>query len=169
MNGIKPIDISLLIKLVANQEREWKQVDLAYELGVSQSDIAKSLSRLRKLQLVHDYQPVKKHALELLQYSVKFLFPTQVGKITRGVPTAISAPAHKKLVTHNNSIKHKFVWPHHDGKIEGQLVEPIHSSVPHASLSDKKYYQLASAIDMIRIGKAREKNAAIDIIEKELY
>lgn len=168
MEGIKPIDISLLIKLVANQNRSWKQVNLAHDLGVSQSDVAKSLSRLRKLQLVVDYKPVKKNALELLKYSVKFLFPVEVGRITRGVPTSISAPVHGKVVVYGNSLKNKFVWPYYEGGVEGQMVEPIHSSIPRASLLDAKYYEIASAIDMLRVGKAREKNAAIQILEGEL-
>ena len=168
MEGIKPIDISLLIKLVANQSKEWKQVNLASELGVSQSDIAKSLARLRKLQLVIDYKPVKRQALELFVHSIKFLFPGHIGKITKGIPTSISAPAHKKVVSHSNSIKNKFVWPHFEGKFEGQTLKPIHSSIPTASITDKGFYELASAIDMLRIGKAREKNAAINLLEERL-
>src|SRR5690242_5926823 len=98
---LKPQDVALLVKLLGEPNQEWRQVDLAFNLGLSQGEIAKSLNRLNKANLVNDKVPNRAAALEYLIHAVKYSFPVELGPVSIGVPTAISAPVHEKMVMHN--------------------------------------------------------------------
>jgi hypothetical protein len=52
------------------------------------------------------------------------------------------------------------VWPDSDGKIKGRAIEPLHDGVPIAVKSDKELYALLSLIDVLRDGRAREREFA---------
>ena len=171
MDSVDPLksqDVALLMKLLCHPKREWRQIDLSQELGFSQSEIAKSLARLNTASLVIRKSPIRSAALEFLVHGVKFAFPAHPGPLTRGVPTAISAPMHQNVVVTNGGVEHTYVWPFAKGKARGQSIKPLYSSIPEAALKDKKFYEMVSALDMLRTGRARERNAAIKFFEREL-
>lgn len=45
--NLKPHDISVAIKILLVKEKNWRQVDISNELAISQSEIAKSIKRLK--------------------------------------------------------------------------------------------------------------------------
>jgi predicted transcriptional regulator len=49
---LKPQDVALLVKLLVKDEQDWKQMDIAQELGISQGEVAKALVRLKKAMLI---------------------------------------------------------------------------------------------------------------------
>ena len=52
--SLKPQDVALLVKLLSIKKEDWRQIDLAMDLILSQSEVAKALSRLSKAGLVLD-------------------------------------------------------------------------------------------------------------------
>jgi hypothetical protein len=155
---LKPQDIALLIKLLLKKDCEWRQVDLAMELGISQGEIAKSLKRLVKAHLVDDKRANQTASIEFLIHGFKYCFPVEHGPLAVGVPTAISAPVHKKMVVQNDD--EIFVWPHSKGNKRGQLIIPLYPQLAEAALKDQDFYDLMATLEIIRCGRARERKLA---------
>ncbi|MGK7393296.1 MAG: hypothetical protein ACNS62_01945 [Candidatus Cyclobacteriaceae bacterium M3_2C_046] len=102
--------------------------------------------------------------MEFLQYGLRYVFPVQPGPVVRGIPTAHSAPPLDKQI---NSSEH-YVWPYSKGNIRGQSILPLYPSIPQAALKDEKLYELLALVDTLRVGRAREKELAVDELKKRL-
>ena len=155
---LKPQDVALLVKLLAKREENWRQVDVAQEMGLSQGEVAKSLQRLVKSGLLNGKRPNRAASLELLIHAIKYVFPIQLGPLSVGVPTGISSPAHEKMVVQSG--EDVFVWPSSLGKKRGQVIKPLYPNLAEAALKDKEFYDLMSAVEILRLGRARERKLA---------
>ncbi|MFZ4404972.1 MAG: hypothetical protein ACOYOK_12785 [Pseudobdellovibrionaceae bacterium] len=164
--SLKPQDVALLAKLITYKGDQWRQVDLAQELGLSQGEIAKSISRLSKAGLINEKRVNRLAALEFILHAVKYAFPAEVGALTVGIPTGISAPAHEKMVVQSsNDI---YVWPSTQGSHRGQLIKPFYANLAEAALRDSDFYAFMAAIEILRIGRARERKLAQIYIEGKI-
>ena len=56
-NMLRPHDVLVLLKLCVSQGSQWRQMDLARTLGVSQSEVTKSLDRMLLSGLYADEAP----------------------------------------------------------------------------------------------------------------
>jgi hypothetical protein len=82
------------------------------------------------------------------------------------MPTVWSSPT---LAGHFQSSEiEKPVWPDPEGAERGNAVAPLHASVPKAAKRDPHLYELLAFLDAVRIGRARERNLANDLLKKEL-
>lgn len=164
---IKPQDVALLIKILARKSvDDWRQVDLAIELGLSQGEVAKALARLNKAGLVVEKRVNRSAALEFIIHAVKYVFPVELGSLAVGVPTATSAPAHKTSVVQSGD--DIFVWPSLKGKVRGQVIKPFYPKLAEAAIKDEEFYNMMSAIEILRIGRARERKAAEQFLERKI-
>jgi DNA-binding Lrp family transcriptional regulator len=163
---LKPQDVALLVKLLAKREYDWRQVDVAQEMGLSQGEVAKSLQRLVKSGLVHGKRPNRIASLELLIHAIKYVFPVQLGPLAVGVPTGVSSPAHEKMVVQGD--EDVFVWPSSLGKRRGQVIRPLYPKLAEAVLKDKEFYDLMAAVEILRVGRARERKLAEQFLEKRI-
>lgn len=165
-NGMRSLDIVVLLKIIAKANNNLLMKDLAYELGISQSEISESLNRSMLAGLIaQDKRSVMKRSLyEFLKYGIKYVFPQLPGAITRGIATAHSAPPLKSMIKSDDV----FVWPYAKGNERGQSIEPLHRSVPEAVQKDMKLYELLALVDAIRIGRKREKSLAIRELESRI-
>ncbi|MCS5711463.1 helix-turn-helix domain-containing protein [Candidatus Berkiella aquae] len=112
--------------------------------------------------------PIKSAAKEFLIYGLKYVFPAELGEYTRGVPTAIGAPfLSEKFVMGDDPIP---VWPSAEGEVKGVALEPIHPSVTKSlqAYPDDNFYKLLVLVDTIRVGRARERNMSIEMLEDVL-
>ncbi|MBU2950971.1 hypothetical protein KO493_09690 [Tamlana agarivorans] len=163
-NGMRPQDLVILLKIIAKGEEDWLMKDIAYELGISNSEISESLNRSVIARLISsDKKMVMKLALlEFLKYGLKYVYPQRPSGLVRGVVTAHSA---EPLV---NSIQSEevYVWPYAEGKDRGFSVEPLYSKVPEAALKDRLLHELLALVDAIRLGNVREQNIAIEELDK---
>lgn len=146
---------------------------LASELGLSKSEVNKSLTRclavnLAKINRVTKKPEVNKKAFfEFIQYGLRYVFPVKPAEITRGIPTTFSAPVlNKKLLSAGDL---KMVWPDSRGKEMGQAISPIYKSVPFAVRKDSELYSYLALLDAIRIGNVRESNLALKIFSEKLF
>lgn len=163
---LRPQDLAVLVKLLAWRKDSWRQVDLADELGLSQSEIAKSLQRLNKARLVDRKIPIQKSAIEFLVHGCKYAFPVQIGPLAMGVPTAISAPAHAHLVV--DAANEGFVWPSVKGGKRGQSIVPLYPGLGIAALRDDRFYAMMAAVEIIRVGRVRERRLAEAFLSHEV-
>jgi len=166
--GLRPQDIVILLKILAREGSPWRQLDLAYELGLSQSEVTHGLERCMKSGLIEPSKrtPLKSALAELLIHGVKYVFPAQPGPVCRGLPTAHSAkPLAGKIVAGESD---QYVWPYSEGETRGQSIQPLYPSVPQAAKKDPKLYELLALIDAIRVGRAREKKLATEELLKRL-
>ena len=165
---MRPQDIVILLKIASLGKSPWYMKDLAYSLGISQSEISESLNRSAYAGLINtDKRILMKNALmELLEFGLKYIFPQQPGPVVRGLPTAHSAPPLDAVIDSTEI----FVWPDPFGESRGQAIEPLHPGVPEASKKDEQLYQLLSLTDAIRVGKAREYQLAVsELKDRILY
>lgn len=165
-SGMRPHDVVVLLKIAAKEGGSWYMKDLAYELGISASEVSESINRSFIGGLIFkDKKRLMKAALiDFLRFGLPYVYPQQPGSIVRGLPTAHSAEPLKGMI----QSEEPYVWPYSKGTVRGQAVEPLHSNVPEACLKDKVFYEYMALCDAIRLGKVREKNLAIKELEKRL-
>ncbi|RAP36649.1 LysR family transcriptional regulator [Legionella quinlivanii] len=162
--------IKLLLKLKAKEKIEFKSI--AYELYISQSEVTKSIKRLEMAKLLMRYSDdrieLHKHEfMEFLVHSVKYHFPAEINIATRGMPAAYSSPHIKKLILSEEL----YVWPYINGKAKGLALTPLYKTLPHAldRSPDDNFYNLISALDLIRLGGKRENIIAKELLESYVW
>lgn len=136
---------------------------LAQELFISPAEIGHSLNRSQLAGLIDPEQKkvLKKSFLEFLIHGFPYVFPVRPGGLTIGVPTAHSAPVLSKYIISEE----KVVWPYSGGKAKGHAIAPLYKGAIEASLRDAELYELLSLLDVLRIGRLREKQKARELIE----
>ena len=162
--GLKSQDIVLMMKLLT--EPSLSQMGLAKKLHLSQAEVSHGLKRLKNSHLLSiDGRVIKEAAIELLVHGVKYFYPAQFSAPSLGIPTAHANPDFK-------FVKHKdvesYVWPYAEGKTKGIALIPIYPSLPYACSEDKVLYKMASLVEMIRAGRARERKIGEDELCKLL-
>ena len=165
---LKPQDILVLLKLILWRDRSWRQNELASELGLSGAEVVHSLERLQRSQLVDESRknPHRMAALEFLSFGLKYVFPAEIGRIVRGMPTAHSAlPLSKKLIADELN---QYVWSSEDGDAQGMKLEPLYPSAPQAAKKDERLYELLVLVDSLRVGRPREQKMAIEELRKRI-
>lgn len=109
--------------------------------------------------------PVRVHAQALAEFTLhggKYAFPGVRLPLSVGVPTSHSAPAFAGVFAPGST---DLVWPHPNGSVRGMGVEPLHPSVPFAAMQDAKLYEMLALFDALRVGKARERNMAMERLQ----
>lgn len=130
---------------------------------MSLSQVHRSIARLSESRLfLESEQTIQRANLaRFIIHGLPFVFPARLGEITRGLPTAWACPELKdtslaKLVS-DDLVP---VWPDRDGKIKGRAIEPLHDGVTTAVQIDQELYALLSLVDVLRVGRAREREFA---------
>ena len=161
---MSPHDIVILLKIISYGNEQWFQKPLAEALGISQSEISKSLNRSKYAGLLApNGKTVMKLALmDFLQYGIRYVFPQKPGPVVRGVPTSHSANPLKEAIQSTE----EYVWPYGKGNVRGHSIVPLYPSVPEAVLKDKKLHELLALVDALRVGRAREKELAVKELKK---
>jgi hypothetical protein len=146
-SGMRPLDIAILLKLAAYKPQRWLIKDLSAELFISKGEISESLNR----SLIADFLApdkrvvTRQNLLEFLEHGLRFVFPQKPGALVSGIPTAHSAPP----LNNNVFTEFAFVWPHPEGKIKGQCIEPLYPNAFRASLKDKRMYEMLALTDAL--------------------
>jgi len=154
---LKPVDIVVLLLLCTlDREVSWTQEDVGRRLGISQSQVHRSLRQLESSGLVRDREPVRPAVYELLVHGVRYVYPPVHGPPARGLPTAHAAPP---LVAEVASTE-PLVWPLDAGGAYGPSLEPLHRAIPAAAFREPAFYILAALAEALRVGRVRERGIA---------
>ncbi len=164
--GMRPQDIVILLKIAALKDTPWLAKDLAQSLNISASEVSESLNRSKLAGLLSGdkKQLMKSNLIEFLEHGLRYVFPAKAGAIQRGMPTAHSAPPLKDVVMSDDV----YVWPWAEGLIRGQTIEPLHPNVPAACAKDPLLYELLALVDALRLGRAREKQRAVEALRQRI-
>jgi hypothetical protein len=165
-NGMRPLDIVVLLKLALLKETAWQLKDIAGNLQISASEISESLNRSAIAGLLSNDKKklMRQSLLEFLIYGLKYVFPQKPGALVRGIPTAHSAPPLNMLLTSEEP----YVWPFAEGDTRGQSIEPLFKTVPQVCQHDKELYELLALTDAIRTGKTRDQKLAGEELRKRI-
>lgn len=163
---LRPQDLVVLLKILLEEDSSWTQLTLAKNLFLSQSEISESLKRSVYARLLHNKgrEVSRQPLMDLLHYGVPYIFPQQPGIEARGIPTAHSAAP---LVSQIES-QEVYVWPYYKGPVRGKSIMPLYPSVVQAIELDAQLYEFLALIDAVRVGRARERNLALEILNSKI-
>ncbi|SFN33916.1 hypothetical protein SAMN05428949_2485 [Chitinophaga sp. YR627] len=162
---MRPQDIVILLKIIAKEEQNWNNKQLSEELFISASEVSESLGRSGIAGLIDRDKKRKvfrQSLMEFLQHGIRFVFPVQLGTLMNGMPTAHSHPF---MRTHFSS-EADYVWPDARGFDRGVSIEPLYKNQVQAAKLDNCLYQMLALVDVIRVGRVRETNVAVDELKR---
>lgn len=161
-NGMRPQDVVVLLKVLLLEGTQWQSKDLASSLFLSAAEISFSLKRCHYARLLDSTsrRVARRTFTEFLLYGLSVVFPTQPGAQARGLPTAHSAaPLSRQIVA-----EQVYVWPDAGGEDWGAAIIPLYPKVPDAARADAQLYELLALVDALRVGRARERQLAGDLL-----
>ena len=156
---MRPQDIVILLKILCYRSNKWYSKDLARDLFLSPSEISSSLERTAMSGLI-DVEKKKVRGQALLDFlisGIQYVFPQRPGNIARGIPTAHSHPFMQKQFISDQ----QYVWPDAESDQKGLSVQPLYPGIVNAVKKDEQLYLMLALVDVLRLGKAREKKVAI--------
>lgn len=164
---MRPQDIAVLLKIIISPPN-WMNKTIAEDLFLSPAEIGLSLQRSAMAELL---DPSKRKVmrtalLEFLQYGLSRVFPAIKGPIAVGIPTTFSSPV---MTVHfmSNQSSEKIVWASPDGNVRGETISPLYPGAVNAALKDPRLYELLSLVDVMRLGKIREKEIALKLLKEK--
>jgi len=60
------------------------------------------------------------------------------------------------------------VWPSASGEVRGHGIAPLYPSVIQAVKVDSKLHEALALIDALRVGRAREKKLAVELLNERI-
>lgn len=143
---------------------------LEYETGISKTQISLSLQRMEQVGLQKTDRKLgvpktnSKALLEFIAYGIRYVFPATERELTRGIATSIAAPILQgRLMSAGDLVP---VWSNAKGKTKGLSIEPLHTNIYKAVRADPRMYAYLALTDAIRLGNPRERNLALDMLQK---
>lgn len=165
---LKGEDIVLLLKLT-HMSPDWTVRTLEHETAIPRSVVQRSLKRLWQAGLFDRRRRTANisQAEEFLIHGLKYVFPGSINGESRGFATAWGAkPLADKLAPRSDDVPP--VWPSARGDTRGLSLEPLHPSVVDAANQDPLLREQLTLIDAIRIGDARIRDVAADLLTERL-
>jgi hypothetical protein len=168
--ALKPQDVYVVLKLVADEARRAPYSHLAIELVMSPSEVHASVKRAQASGLLHGPalgdRPNSAALEEFLVHGLKYVFPAERGEMTRGVATSYGAsPLRNMIAPTNEPIP---VWPYAEGNQRGISFAPLYKTAPAAAMRDGSFYELLVLADALRDGRVRERKMAEAELHKRL-
>lgn len=69
---------------------------------------------------------------------------------------SLGSPLNKLIVSNGE----EYVWPSATGELRGQAISPLYKNVVKAIKGNSELHELLSLVDVLRVGRVREKNLA---------
>jgi len=163
---MRPQDILVILKIMSENDPEFRLVDLAQSTGISLSEVSDSINRSVFARLIAPDKktPMRKAIYEFLVHGLPYVFPAQPGALVVGMPTAHSAAPLSNSFGEADPV----VWADPKGSIKGQEIPSFHPKQSHAAREDNHLYELLALTDALRIGKARERKMAEEELKKRI-
>ena len=161
---MKGQDLVVMLKLASRVSEGWTYSSLARDLGMSASEVHAAVRRCQEAGLynVETRQPVRHALLEFLVHGVRYVFPVRPGAIGFGLPTSYAVSPLREQIRFEEA--ETPVMPLLRGTTRGPEVKPLYSSAPQAAATDAKLHQLLAMVDVLRMGRARERKMAEQVL-----
>ncbi|MBL0169508.1 MAG: MarR family transcriptional regulator [Gemmatimonadaceae bacterium] len=164
---LQPIDVPVALSLCLTPGQTFAR--LGAGLRISPSTAHQAVRRLVTAGLV--FTRGARHEAnvagleEFLRHGVRYAFPPERGRRQRGVPTAHGAPGvHGTL---GGDIE-PLVWPSPSGKIAGTSLTPLAPAAADLIETQPELYELLALVDLFRVGTARDRAVAGELLSKRL-
>ena len=130
-------------------------------LAMSVSEVHAALKRAERSTLFSRElrRPLLGNLEEFLVHGVRYAYPPDIGRITRGVPTAGSHHVFLQLFPAGS--EESYVWPWLGGNARGMSLSPLYKSAPLAAEKDDRLYTALALVDALRLGRKREMDFAM--------
>ncbi|GAB5536719.1 MAG: hypothetical protein Rubg2KO_29680 [Rubricoccaceae bacterium] len=166
---LRPQDVLVLLKLTTLWPQTWTYASLATSLGMSASEVHAAIRRTTQAGLFSESArtAIQPELGAFLIDGVPYVFYAEQGGMTkRGLLTGFAAPVLDGPDSGPPSDLN--VWPDASGIDSGRIIKPLYRSVPYAARQDPMLYRLLCLVDELRIGRARERNRATEMIREAL-
>lgn len=168
--SLKPQDVLVACKLYSYEEAatDYTYFRLGKEVGLSPSEAHASVERCKRAQLLTASSAINRRNLrDLLVVAVpRIYYPTR-GGLACGTLTSLFAPPLANKIAPSTTAVVPVVWPG-SGRDRGESLSPVYSTVPMACAADPLLYEVLALVDVIRVGTAAEKVAAVSLLDKML-
>jgi hypothetical protein len=160
-----PIDLAVAALLAVEPDAKYERISSVLDISLSTAHTA--VERLRRVGILlpSGRRINRMEFLRFLEHGLTFVFPADVGSVQRGIPTAHAAPA---LSDTFDSDSDPYVWPSRSGSVRGVAIEPLIPRVHGLPERAPQVYDLLTLIDALRVGRARERDAALATIRSRL-
>jgi hypothetical protein len=165
---LKGEDIIVLLKLSGSSD-DWTVRGLSEGTSVPRSVVQRAVKRLSAAGLVDDRrrQVNFSQAEEFILHGLRYVFPPVLGGEGRGVPTAWAAePLVGRIASAANELQP--VWADAHGDRRGLILEPVHPAAAEAARRDPELGQLLALVDGLRLGDARIRGVASELLRERL-
>jgi hypothetical protein len=165
---LKGVDVLLALGLLRHPAGGWTVRSLAEELKLPPASVQRSLERLAATPVLDGHRRrVNVAACErLLTDTLPFVVPVTLGGETRGLPTAWAAPP---LADQLAEAGQPPVWPDPHGEVRGLSVAPLHPGVVALARADSEMHELLALVDGIRLGDARVRGLAGELLRERIH
>jgi hypothetical protein len=166
---LKPQDVYALVglQLLMRRTAAVTLPQIAGFLRLSTSEVHAAIARLQASQLVMAASPELRRPsaanfMEFAEHGLRYVFPPEYGPPTRGLPTGAGAiPGLAKTAQ-------PLVWPLESADGFGPALAPLYRSVPVAAALDPDLHLAMAALDCLRVGRSRERQAGMAVL-RELF
>jgi len=158
------VDVVVALHLALRPEDGYETV--ADLLGIGLASAHRSVKRLMAAGLVLPHRrAVNRSPLQdFLVYGVPYAFYPVVGAEAQGVPTAHAGPLLSERIASERTI----VWPSVEGRVRGDSLVPLYEGAAGLVHGSPELYGLLTLVDALRVGRARERRLAGEILEARL-
>jgi hypothetical protein len=167
---LKPQDVVVLITLLECGNKRPPDAQIAEQLFLSVSEVHAAVQRAKQARLLTGTEPHEtpnKSAMEeFFVHGLKYAFPPERAKLTRGVLTGYAAEPLKSRISAGDDPPP--VWPFPEGKTRGYSFAPLCKTVPRAALRDSYLYEMLALIDALRDGRSRDRHIAEEELKLRL-
>lgn len=162
---LRPADIATLLYLRRHPADTYSA--MAERLGISKSTAHESVARLIKSRLAHASREAMAivadgPAFDFLAFGVPFAFVPDTVPQARGIVTGLHA-----LPSDATSAALALVWPSRLGDARGIGVAPLVPAAPDLPHRDPPLYRMLALVDALRLGDAREREIARELLRAE--
>lgn len=169
--GLKPLDLTVLLMLVIlRREPKYTYAALAKLLLLSQFEVHASVQRLIAAKLLVDageyFRPVMEAVRQYVLFGASYCYPALRGEPTIGFATAYGVPPLSEKVLFSQEMPP--VWPHPEGDQSGFALMPLYENLPLAAKAFPPLYELMALFDALRMGQAREREIAVQLLNERL-
>lgn len=167
---LKPQDVGVLLGLHLMRQEKFTFAALAQRVGLSTGEThaavrRAALSRLALLLPQSAPEVIGAACREFLLHGIRYAFPAVQGGVSRGMLTGLQATAGRGAVADEALPP---VWATVDGTTRGYAIAPLYPAAPAACQRDPQLYELLALVDTIRVGSAREREFAAELLERQL-
>lgn len=162
---LRPHDVAVALQLALEPGLSFPV--LAERTGLSLGESHNAVKRLERARLVsrRDRGAVVPSLYDFIVSGVPYAFPGELGTEIRGVPTAHSGPPLAAQIRSDDAV----VWPSVHGTQRGQGLLPLLPFAPELVEQNPPLYEMLTLVDALRVGQARERNAARVLLKSALY